>query len=38
MQSLLSYFEHYVKLDIAEIWFQNTTFNLTSCDLRKEVL
>lgn len=38
MQNLLSYFGHYVKLNIAEMWFQNTTFYITSCDLRKEVV
>jgi hypothetical protein len=33
MQNLLSYFGHYVKVDMAEMWFQNTTFHLYSCDL-----
>ncbi len=33
MQNLLSYFVHYVKVDMAEMWFQNTTFHLNSCDL-----
>ena len=38
MQNLLSYFGQYVKVDMAEMWFKNTTFYLTSCDLQKKVL
>ena len=38
MRNLLSYFVHYVKLNMTEMWFQNTTFNINSCDLRKEVV